>query len=97
MTNATDHPPQNAATQELRIDAPGGPGLRAVPTQEWARFGLAVGFSSAYILIVIGLTVCSLWSFDERKVSTISAAIISPLGALVGGIVGFYFGTKKDV
>jgi hypothetical protein len=88
----------NLETEELeeRIGKVTAPSTRDAKPHERARLALAAGFSLTYLLIMLLMASYSIfWDYDQQTLAAISSAILSPLGALVGGIIGFYFGTKK--
>ena len=101
--SAVPAPSQPSANQDVaseRVEKPANPVFRnAQPHQEWTRLYLAVGFSAFYLLLITGLVIHTLsvpWGQDvQQRLTAIAAALLSPLGALVGGIIGFYFGAKS--
>jgi membrane protein DedA with SNARE-associated domain len=81
---------------ELQIGDQTRPRTKLGSLDDHARFVIAILFSVAYILMVLVLFFHGLMDFDQQKITAIMAVIVAPLGTLVGGIVGFYFGTKKE-
>lgn len=90
---------QGPATE--RVERPPRPDLIDTrPHPEWTRLALAVGFSTVYLSLVAVMVIHTLivtWDQSvQERLSTVAAALLSPLGTLVGGIIGFYFGTKRE-
>jgi hypothetical protein len=98
--SASQRPPDSQDIQSDRIEKPPVPVRRdAQPHLEWTRLYLAVGFSAFYLLLIPALVIHTLtvtWAQDvQQRLTAIAATLLSPLGALVGGIIGFYFGSKS--
>ena len=81
---------------EGRIHSLPVPSTREAKYADRARLGLAIGFSATYLAILLMMAAyCIFGDCSPQKLAAVSSALLAPLGALVGGIVGFYFGAKK--
>jgi hypothetical protein len=78
------------------VGAPNAPSSKGVYDPDRTRLFLAVGFSATYLAIVLAMSFKVVFgSFDKDMLTNVSSSVLSPLGALLGSIVGFYFASKK--
>ena len=89
-----------SGTQNRRdedVGAPQAPTSKTIISPDVTRLIIASIFTMTYVLVIILLVGQSIWgSFDKDRLTLLSSSLLSPLGALVGSIMGFYFGSKKD-
>lgn len=78
------------------IQDPSSPKLRGAKLRESMRGWLAIGFSASYVVVAMASAYFILFSDgDEKRVTTLFSTVMPTFGALVGTIIGFYFGESK--
>ena len=83
-------------TQEILVGPPEPPLQVPNKAREQVRLILACVVAGAYILF--GLIVLAWFIVDKPAIERLTAivtAVFAPMGTLVGGIVGFYFGASE--
>jgi hypothetical protein len=78
------------------VGAPQAPNIKNIMSPDGTRLIIAAIFTITYVTVIIMLIAQSVFGvFDKDKLIAISSSLLSPLGALVGSIMGFYFGSKQ--
>ncbi|HEX9429736.1 MAG TPA: hypothetical protein VF944_05110 [Candidatus Bathyarchaeia archaeon] len=64
--------------------------------QEWVRTGLALGAFLALVGVLTFLVASVYGEITVDNIEKVATVIVTPLTAIVGTIVGFYFAERRD-